>query len=42
VARFALVVLATLVLIASQAACGEEVTNVFSNVIPSLGSTPSP
>ena len=34
--------LATLVLIAAQAACGEQVTNVFSNVMSPVGSTPSP
>jgi hypothetical protein len=35
-------VLAMLALIVAQAACGEQVTNVFSNVMSPVGSTPSP
>jgi hypothetical protein len=41
-AEFSLIVPATLLLITLLAACGEQVTNVFSNVVAPGGATASP
>jgi len=41
-ATFGLIVFGMLFLIGLEAACGEEITNVFSNVMAPGGATPSP
>ena len=41
-ATFGLIVLGMLLLIGLEAACGEEIGNVFSNVMAPGGATPSP
>ena len=40
-ARFSLIVLTVLLLTSLPVACGEQVTNVFSNVVAPGGATPS-